>query len=358
MAAAALVAACSADDDALPCGFAALPRPLCERVFAALPADARARCASVCRAWRDTLLRASDAWRLWARLDLSLASGVECAFGDALLLGAAALARGRLQALTLEQAKRHCPYSQLASGDALVAVLRGSPELRDLALDSIGGAEILTVDGDLPALRAAAPQLQRLALRAVGVGDDDAAPLLLRAAPRFAGVHVTSLHVWCNSPFSRGLAAAVAAHDALRSLSLQRDYDDTMMSFGARVFESPAALSELVDAALARPLETLELFNMEELSPAYLPSLARLLSAPALAELHIGNSPQLFAASDAEMASGAEAGLAQLCAGVERAAGLRRLQLVGVGLAPAAADALRAAAAARRGVCELRLTLE
>ena len=113
-----------------------------------------------------------------------------------------------------------------------------------------------------------------------------------------------------------------------------------------------------MDAALARPLETLELFNMEELSPAYLPSLARLLSAPALAELHIGNSPQLFAASDAEMASGAEAGLAQLCAGVERAAGLRRLQLVGVGLAPAAADALRAAAAARRGVCELRLTLE
>jgi hypothetical protein len=51
---------------------ASLPHALFLRVLAALPADARARAATVCRAWRDAL-RGREAW---TRLDLSMSSGV------------------------------------------------------------------------------------------------------------------------------------------------------------------------------------------------------------------------------------------------------------------------------------------
>jgi hypothetical protein len=58
--------------DALRCLLAALPHSLFLRILGALPVDARARAAAVCRAWRDALA-GREAWR---RLDLSTASGV------------------------------------------------------------------------------------------------------------------------------------------------------------------------------------------------------------------------------------------------------------------------------------------
>jgi len=48
--------------------FASLPLPLAQRIFLALPADARGRASCVCRAWRDALAEPA----LWTRLDMSL----------------------------------------------------------------------------------------------------------------------------------------------------------------------------------------------------------------------------------------------------------------------------------------------
>ena len=50
-----------------PATFSSLPLPLAQRIFLALPPDARGRACCVCRAWRDTLADPS----LWTRLDLS-----------------------------------------------------------------------------------------------------------------------------------------------------------------------------------------------------------------------------------------------------------------------------------------------
>jgi hypothetical protein len=52
--------------------FSSLPHSLVVRVLAALPADARLRCAEVCRAWRAAVSDRS----LWLRVDLSRQGGV------------------------------------------------------------------------------------------------------------------------------------------------------------------------------------------------------------------------------------------------------------------------------------------
>lgn len=76
---------------------AVLPPPFMHAVFSCLPADDRARAASVCRGWRAALADPS----LWTHLDLSEESGVVCRVDDAALRAAAARARGGLQSLTL-----------------------------------------------------------------------------------------------------------------------------------------------------------------------------------------------------------------------------------------------------------------
>jgi hypothetical protein len=79
---------------------ASLPPALLCEVFARTPVDARARCAAVCKAWRDVLLERS----LWTRLNLSPAGGVTRAHvTDALLRGAAAKARSSLKALNVSR---------------------------------------------------------------------------------------------------------------------------------------------------------------------------------------------------------------------------------------------------------------
>jgi hypothetical protein len=70
--------------------FSSLPHCLVVRVLAALPADARLRCAEVCRAWRTAV---SDR-TLWLCVDLSPARGVVHTVNDALLLAVAVRAAG------------------------------------------------------------------------------------------------------------------------------------------------------------------------------------------------------------------------------------------------------------------------
>jgi hypothetical protein len=77
--------------------FSSLPHSLVVRVLAALPADARLRCAEVCKTWRAAVSDRS----LWLRVDLSRESGVTHKVTPALLCAVAARAAGHMQALVL-----------------------------------------------------------------------------------------------------------------------------------------------------------------------------------------------------------------------------------------------------------------
>ena len=75
-----------------------LPLSLAHRIFLSLPVDSRARAACVSRAWRAALADPA----LWARLDLSSASGIaEERVTEQVLRGAAAKALGRLSEIDL-----------------------------------------------------------------------------------------------------------------------------------------------------------------------------------------------------------------------------------------------------------------
>jgi hypothetical protein len=124
MAAAAPLDAAAAPvvDDFFP--FGALPRALSLKIFAALPADTRLRCAEVCRDWRAMVGERS----LWTRLNLSETSGVTREVTPALLRAAAAKAGGALQALDVSDVWR-----LLNDGDALREVLAANAgALREL----------------------------------------------------------------------------------------------------------------------------------------------------------------------------------------------------------------------------------
>ena len=131
-----------------------LPDAVVRRVLTFVPADARARAALVCRAWRDTV---ADA-RLWTVLDLSPASGVAQPVSDATLRGAAALARGQLTVLCLDDCE------QVTRAARLEVVTANGGSLRELSCcfshdpseyGSDAGFRSLHVE----ALAAAAPQL-------------------------------------------------------------------------------------------------------------------------------------------------------------------------------------------------------
>jgi hypothetical protein len=104
------------------CGaFAALPHAVVLHIFTLAPADARARCAAVCRAWCAELVTLPGAAHLWRRLDLSPSSGLTCAISDAALRGAAALAREGVSHVFIElpwathagEANLHGPSGQI-----------------------------------------------------------------------------------------------------------------------------------------------------------------------------------------------------------------------------------------------------
>jgi hypothetical protein len=161
--------------------FASLPLPLAQRVFLALPPDARGRACCVCRAWRDVLAEPA----LWTRLDLSfvpeLASfeiaGPRRPRFLALLRGAAGRARGKLQELKLSK--------QYVLRDDLLPVLTANAgSLRELCLCSMcadNGEEDPTIE----TVVAAAPLLQVLVSEEVH-GEWQNATHFLRGEPQFA----------------------------------------------------------------------------------------------------------------------------------------------------------------------------
>jgi hypothetical protein len=231
----------------------------------------------VCRAWNAALAERS----LWARLDLSPASGVAVTVTGAVLEAAAARAGGQLEKLDLTDC-------HVVGTDAVLAVVLASgASLRELRVcsspntNAAGCAEVDSVR--VEALLRAAPQLRMFDVD-VGCNSTADASRLLRNEPPFAPLHVLALTVKDEAPDEAAvlaLAAAVAGHAWLTELALQN------MPLTA----AAASLDALVDAALARRLRAVRVYGCQ-LSRAFAPACVRLLSG-GLVELSLGDMEQL-----------------------------------------------------------------
>jgi hypothetical protein len=307
------------------------PHDILLLLFAQLPADVRARCACVCRAWRAAAAERS----LWTRrLDVSFSSGVTAPMTDALLHGAAARAGGGLQALDVSGSRRITPAALRAVATANAGALTA---LRVCHGACDGNSRPLQL-AEAEALLRAAPQLQELDADVLCNSVDDARRMLAAqgflAPLRARGLRLAHADV-------RELGPDLAAHAWLRQLCL------------IRAVPSPWALDAVVDAALAsRRLTSLHFEN------CYLPP----AGAPALARLLYGNAalPELSVRQFDDRRAGPllDADAAEVLAGALRAnATLTELTLEGwrVFDSAAAAVTLLGALAAHASLRTLRL---
>ena len=313
-----------------PTTLASLPQPLALRIFAALPPDARARCACVSRAWRALVADES----LWLRLDLKPARpSMRALVTDAFLRGAAARACGRLRALDL----RCCIGFSHDTMLAVVAANAGS--LRELRCASTGDP-IRPWCVDLEALLRAAPALRVLEAFAACATVEEARRALQYGLP--AGpLQDSSMTVTCmgaDEAALLALAADLSQQVAIKCLTL----------LYTNLGEMPAVLDAIADAFLAAStLRTLHLLYCS-LSPAAGVALARMLRDGGIVELYIGNSgAQLLDAPAARL----------LAAALRDNTQLRKLSLCSIGLfrEPAAAVELLGALTGHPTVRELSL---
>ena len=256
----------SSRQDAL--GFAALPHAVALQIFALLPVDQRARAAVICRAWRAIVAEPS----LWTRLDLSPSSGVQQPVTDAVLRGAAALARGALEVLVLDA----CDTSPEAE---LEVVAANAGSLRELSCCS--DDESVLSAGCVEELVLAASQLRNFhAHTAASVAD---AIRMLRNEAPFGALRLRVLYVVhaetdaINEATVLELAAAMPGHASLYKLIL----NDVPLN-------TRAVLDAVTAAALACRLRGLVLRRCN-LSPGWIPALARMIRGGALTNLHIDN---------------------------------------------------------------------
>ena len=250
-------------------GFASLPHAVALRIFALLSADTRARATVVSRAWRATVLEPS----LWTRLDLSPLSGVKQPVSDAVLRGAAALARGALEVLVLDDCLELTQQARLE----VVAANAGSMRELSCCFDSA----VLRA-GPVEALSLAAPQLQLLhADTKASVAD---AIRMLRNEPPFGALRLRRLEVRhatmdaMDETIVLELAAALSIHASLRDLDIV-----------GLPLDTPAVLDAVASAVVACRLHDLLLMECR-LSPVSVPALARVICGGALTSLSISNN--------------------------------------------------------------------
>ena len=239
--------------------FDTLPEPVLRILFLALPVDARARAACVCRGWRAFLSDVS----LWQVLDLRPAGGVAAErVTENLVRGTVARAAGGLRSLSLNRVR----YVDLHG--VLLELLQSD------------GAELQQVTTDMPltvlALRAvfaAAPKLQ--ALNAQVSGQCMALLPFLRNDPPYGPLRVSELDLFGieGEAVALALAAAVAAHGSLTSLRLE-------------ALNVARWLNALVDAAAERRISALSITRCS-LDAETLPALARLLRRGSLSKLKV-----------------------------------------------------------------------
>ncbi len=219
---------------------------LLQSVLARLPVDARARACVVCRAWNAALAERS----LWARLDLSLASGVAVTVTP-LDVPAAQLLHNALRAsttLTSFQLKDVGLWQDPAATVVLLSALMGHQSLceLDVSLNAAGTPDMQTVAGAtlgaLVAVNAAA--LHKLDISLCYLDEAGLGPLV-DALPH--NTHLRTLECAYNvisEAFARDrLLPALPANTALRKLVLIAKYDHT---------RHPSILRELQDLVAAR----------------------------------------------------------------------------------------------------------
>jgi hypothetical protein len=332
--------------DAGPCGvsrqrqrveFSSLPHSLVVRVLAALPADARLRCAEVCRTWRAAVLDRS----LWLRVDLLPASGVTHAVTPALLRAVMARAAGHLQALRLPSL-----VTATFMGTLLELLRANSASFRELeATAPLEQAPYFMLEehtqlADVEHMLRAAPQVEMIHV-IVMAPVREAARMLRNEAP-FGPLRVYCMHV--TNPRRAmedgaelvALAAAMRQHASLSAVWLQ----DAPL-------DAPNVLHAFIDAALEQRFQFLDLQRCS-LTPASAPALARLLGSTALMRLTVENDGELLVGAAATVLAGA----------LRANTTLRCLQLDAVGLwNDADADAaVLAALTAHPSLRELHLT--
>jgi hypothetical protein len=266
-----------------------LPEEALRVIMLALPLEARARAACVCRSWRAFLADPS----LWLVLDLTGAGGVTTArMTENLVRGAVARAGGRLRILH---------YNRVPT-DLMVEVLVSE----GAELEQVHTTDDLSVE-DLEAMLAAAPRLQVFTAQV----EDTCTALLsvLRNDPPYGLLRVTDLRAFFGNPLVAdadmlAFAAAVAAHESLKGLHL---------------FEVPSArgLNALVDAAAERRVSNVKLHDCV-LDAQSVPALARLLQRGSLTKLDVS----CFGFPHAEQAS-----VLELCAALRACRTLTSLGL-------------------------------
>jgi hypothetical protein len=245
-----------------------LPLSVVLHIFSLLPVDCRLRCAEVCRGWRGVLTERS----LWKRLELTAESGVRVPERyddtlDALLRCAAARAGGGLHSLHVG--------THLVSHAALLDVLTANAgALRELGAHARDNALLGLTPAQAEALLLAAPQLRVLATDLYCEETDMLAGRhALRNEAPFGPLRVRLLDASLADEDEAGIvafAADVVAHASLKGMTLRH-----------APLITRAALDAVVDAALARRLQHVELYACA-LFPAPAPALARLLSSDAL----------------------------------------------------------------------------
>jgi hypothetical protein len=242
------------DPDVALAPFDAVPPTLLRVIMLALPVDARAQAACVCRSWRAFLADVS----LWQVLDLTPSGGVAAArVTENLVRGVVARAAGQLKQLSYN----------------------GLPQLEVVALVASDGAELhqLTTTtwlhvAELDTILAAAPRLQLLNVRVKG----KYAELLpvLRNDPPYGPLRVSAVDVHGELSDAEVLAfaAAVAAHESLKGLNVY----EVIFARG---------LNALVDAAAERRVSRFVMIECASFDAETVPALARLLQRSSLTTL-------------------------------------------------------------------------
>ena len=272
--------------------FEALPEEALRAIFLALPVDARAQAACVCRFLRAFLADPT----LWQVLDLTPAGGVARArLSEALVHGAVARAAGRLRVLSFSRVPLEDVEMLLTR-----VVLSDGAELQEMTSD------VYTSPPLLRTALAAAPRLQTLSASVMG-GCTDLLPVL-RNDPPYGPLRVGVLHAAARDDVAADVAlafaAAVAAHESLKVLIL-------MFVHVAR------GLNAVIAAAAERRVAQLSLDRCM-MDAESIPALARLL--------HGGSLTKLTVICD-DFPDVPEASLLELCAAIRACRTLTHLKL-------------------------------
>ena len=227
---------------------ASLPLPLAQRIFLALPVDARGRASCVCRAWRAVLADPS----LWTRLVMSDVRGAKRL--KSWLRGAAGRAHGQLREMELSHEYAHL-------NELLPVLTANAGSLRELHLFIVIEADKKSRDAfpSVKALMAAAPLLQVLKVEEMTCSWKDA-PRVLRAKPPFGAVQLQhtlevrfAKHLDHVSGMERVAPFAAVLADAALQPALSR------LEVWSADTHQPAVMGALADAAVARRLRELSL---------------------------------------------------------------------------------------------------